>query len=190
MSCEKNSIQKKTDNLHKAIEFAAIAHADQKRKGTETPYIVHPFEVAQVLTSAKCDVDVIIAGLLHDTIEDTDVDIDEIGSLFGDKVAKLVASCSEDKSRSWEERKEHTIKFLAQETDIDVLMLSCADKLANLRSIYSDLNSIGESLWNRFNKGKEKQQWYYKGLINSLVRLEDMPMYKELKETFSDCFYR
>jgi len=95
--------------IHKAIQFATLAHKNQFRKGTNIPYIVHPFEVAQILTDAKCNEEVIIAGLLHDTVEDTDVAIGQIEQEFGHYVAELVSSCSEDKSQSWEERKQHTI---------------------------------------------------------------------------------
>ena len=83
--------------IHKAIEFAERSHEGQNRKGTLVPYIVHPFEVAQILIDAGSDTKVIIAGLLHDTVEDTVVSINDIQEKFGLEVASLVSFCSEDK---------------------------------------------------------------------------------------------
>ena len=100
--------------IHKAIEFAAIRHKDQKRKGTELPYIVHPMEVMQILTENGCDEIVIVAGILHDTIEDTETTYDDILENFGKEIADIVASESEDKSKSWKERKQTTIDRLTE----------------------------------------------------------------------------
>ena len=85
--------------IHKAIEFAVVKHKDQKRKGTELPYIVHPIEVMQILTASGCSDEMIVAGILHDTVEDTDATIDEVRALFGDKVARLVSAESETKAK-------------------------------------------------------------------------------------------
>lgn len=86
-----------------AIEFAAYAHRNQLRKGTEIPYISHPFGVGMILLEAKCNEEVIIAGLLHDTLEDTETTEDDIHSRFGSEVLRLVQGASEpDKHLSWE----------------------------------------------------------------------------------------
>ena len=74
--------------IHKAIEFAVIAHQGQTRKGTDIPYIVHPFEVAQLLTAAGADESVIVAGLLHDTLEDTTITTEDIFHAFGGEVLR------------------------------------------------------------------------------------------------------
>ena len=99
------------NKIHNAIIYAAKKHEGQVRKGTDTPYIVHPMEVMQILTAAGCGEDVIVAGILHDTVEDTDATLEEISALFGEKVARLVAHESEDKSKTWRERKSATILF-------------------------------------------------------------------------------
>ena len=91
-----------TKKIHDAIIFAAKAHEGQRRKGTDIPYITHPFEVAQILMEAGCDETLIIAGLLHDTLEDTEVTAAEIEEQFGPEVLALVDSDSEDKSLSWD----------------------------------------------------------------------------------------
>lgn len=173
--------------IHKAIEFAAIRHKDQKRKGTELPYIVHPMEVMQILTENGCDKTVIAAGILHDTIEDTETTYDDILENFGKEIADIVASESEDKSKSWKERKQTTIDSLPNES-FETQLVCCADKLSNLRSMLWDYQKTGENLWERFRADKENIQWYYNGIIESLSALEDYDMYQELKNTFYKLF--
>ena len=152
------------------------------------PYIVHPFEVAQILFDAGSDTKVIIAGLLHDTVEDAGVSINEIRETFGPEVASFVDFCSEDKMKTWEERKGHTISLLSKVTDINVMMLICADKLSNLKSMESDCQKEGENIWKRFNRGKEKQRWYYKSIIDNLTPIKDTSMYKKLEVAFASVF--
>jgi (p)ppGpp synthase/HD superfamily hydrolase len=174
--------------IHKAIAFASVAHDGQKRKGSNVPYIVHPFEVAQILTSQAASEEVIIAGLLHDTIEDTDVTVDEIALMFGKTVARLVAANSENKALTWEQRKEHTIAYMKNEATLEEMMVCCADKLSNLRSLKTDYNELGEALWKRFHRGKEHQKWYYESLVVALAPLEGYSMYQELVMTFHEVF--
>lgn len=176
--------------LSRAISFASKAHQNQVRKGSKTPYIVHPFETAMILQEADCGTELVIAGLLHDTVEDADVLIDTIKDEFGDKVADLVASCSEDKGLSWEERKRHTIEYIKNMADFDEMLLMCADKLANLRSISIDYDKYKDKLWSRFNRGKNEQKWYYRNLIFALEPLQEYAMYEELKKLYMEIFGR
>ena len=88
------------EDLNRAIIFATERHAGQVRKGTDTPYIVHPLETMLILSNMQADLNVQSAGLLHDTVEDTDTTLEEIAALFGDDVASLVGHHSEDKSKS------------------------------------------------------------------------------------------
>lgn len=155
------------EKLNEAINFAVKKHSDQVRKATTIPYILHPLEVLQILYSMRADTNVMIAGVLHDTVEDTDTTLDEIMELFGSDVAQLVASNSEDKSKSRDERKKHTIAELAN-ADKRVKMLVLADKLSNMRSIAIDYEKSGDELWERFNAPKEKQAWYYSGVQDAL----------------------
>lgn len=146
--------------LEKAIHFATFKHAGQLRKGTTVPYIVHPLETMKILLSMNADTNLLIAGLLHDTVEDTDTSIEEITEIFGADVAALVGGHSEDKSKSWEERKTHAIKVLA-DASRRMKMLVMADKVSNLRSMAADYRAVGDKLWSRFNAPVEKQAWYY-----------------------------
>lgn len=179
--------------LNTAIEFATKKHSGQFRKATTIPYILHPLEVLQILYSMRADTNLMIAGVLHDTVEDTDTTLDEIKELFGDDVAELVASNSEDKSKSWDERKQHTIDELASAPK-RVKMLIMADKLSNIRSIAYDYEARGDGLWKRFNAPKEKQAWYYDGILDALYDMQDIPdcekAYWELTGLFKDVFVK
>jgi (p)ppGpp synthase/HD superfamily hydrolase len=108
--------------------------------------------------------------------------------MFNKKIAELVFSQSEDKSKSWKERKQHTIDELKEITDEDIKIVCLADKLSNIRSISRDYAVLGEKLWERFNAGKDMQAWYYKGLAHSLASLETYPAYREFKELVGKVF--
>lgn len=179
-----------TENLkiHNAIIFATMKHKEQKRKGTDIPYIVHPMEVMQILTSMNCETDVIIAGILHDTLEDTDTSAVEIKNNFGDKVLKIVQTESEDKSKTWKERKQHTIDCLKTESK-ETKLVCLADKLSNLRSIYVDFLNVGNKLWERFNASKENIKWYYESIADALEDdFKDFDTWKELKKLIEKTF--
>lgn len=151
--------------IFNALEFATKAHTGQFRKGTLLPYIVHPVDVMRNLILYNAPTDAVAAGILHDTLEDTLTTIDDLKNTFGDRITELVMGASEpDKSLSWEERKQHTFKFLAQTTDLEQLMVVCADKLSNITSIKQDMDTIGNKIWTRFNRGYNQQKWYYYGL--------------------------
>jgi (p)ppGpp synthase/HD superfamily hydrolase len=81
-----------------ALTLAAIAHRDQVRKGTDIPYIAHPFHVSLILIRHGFGEDLAVAGLLHDVVEDTDVPLERIAAEFGDDVARLIAAVSETKT--------------------------------------------------------------------------------------------
>jgi (p)ppGpp synthase/HD superfamily hydrolase len=155
--------------VFEAIEFAARAHAGQFRKGTELPYILHPLGAARILIERGCPEDVVVAAVLHDTLEDTPVQPDEIRSRFGEAVAALVAGASEpDRSDTWENRKRHTLALL-KEAPVELLLVSVADKLDNIRAIAADLSRHGEAIWSRFNRQRKEQEWYYRSLADAFA---------------------
>ena len=130
-----------------AMEFATKAHEGQFRKGTRRPYIVHPIEVADIVSTMTKDEEVICAAVLHDTIEDcSGITWDVLKLRFGGRVADMVAQESEDKSLSWEERKGATIRRL-KDAPIEVQMIGLADKLSNMRDIDRDYPVLGDELW-------------------------------------------
>ena len=168
-----------------ALEFAAAAHDGHYRKGTQTPYISHPVTVAFILYKQECSCDEVIAGLLHDTVEDTDVTLAEIEEKFGSFIASIVEGCSEpDKSAPWQVRKQHTIDTLVT-APLPVKYVACADKLHNFTTMQRDYQAIGDSFWERFNQNYDHQKWYAHAVTASLFKNIDddniKPMFVELK---------
>ncbi|MDA8227295.1 MAG: HD domain-containing protein [Desulfitobacterium hafniense] len=158
--------------IEKAREIARNAHLGQKRKGTGVPYITHPMEVGDILQSVGCSPEVIAAGLLHDTIEDTNLTLADIEREFNLDVARIVKGCSEPhKCLPWMVRKEYTLKLLKTASS-SIRIVSLADKLQNIRSIKTDLLESGLDLWQRFNAGKDLQAWYYFSLLDSLKPMD------------------
>lgn len=184
-----------------ALQTAWQAHSQQKRKGSEIPYIIHPIEVAIILIENGVEEDLITAGLLHDTLEDTNINKAFITEKFGEHVTELVLAASEpDKLKlnkklgleediaTWKSRKTHTINYIAS-APLEVKLLTCADKLSNIRSMVKDYKVVKNELWKRFNANCSEQRWYYEELVCSLCELSEYEMYKEfvslVKELFS-----
>ena len=167
--------------INKAIEYAVWAHEGQFRKGSRRAFILHPMEVGVIVSKMTSDEEIISAAILHDTVEDSPkVTIEDIQSKFGDRIASMVASESEDKSKTWMERKSRTIQFLKKEAPKEVRFIALGDKLANIRSMVDDYRLIGDELWNRFNmKDKNMQGWYYRSIVESLSSMKDYPQYQE-----------
>ena len=167
--------------FEKAIIFAAKAHSGQKRKGTDIPFMIHPLEVASIVAGITPDEEMMCAAVLHDVIEDCkDVTGEDIRREFGDKVADYVLIESEDKSRSWIERKRHTVDFLKHRAKRPAKVIALGDKLANVRSLARDYKLLGDDLWQRFNmKDKNMQGWYYKGVAEALKEFKGHIYYEE-----------
>jgi (p)ppGpp synthase/HD superfamily hydrolase len=160
--------------IFKAIEFAARAHSGQYRKGTQVPYIVHPLNVGRLLLEAGVSEAVAVAGILHDTLEDAGVTLAEVREIFGDEVADLVAGVSEPpKSEvAWEGRKQELVRRMAGAAP-GVALVEAADKLDNLNSIAADLRRLGPEVWNRFNRPRESQHWFYSAMARALADRAD-----------------
>ena len=177
--------------LEEAVQFAMDAHKGATRKGSNKPYILHPLETVQILASMDADINLIIAGVLHDTIEDTNTTLLDIYDRFGTDVAALVNGHTEDKRQIWYMRKLTTIEALPHET-LRQKMLTLADKLSNMRSMYYDFKKIGDKLWERFNAPKEFQSWCYSKLCDGLEELMNYPetadAYWELTNLYKDIF--
>jgi len=156
------------ESIIRAIYVASKAHLHQNRKSEDLPFITHPFAVGIILSRAGCSEEVIVAGILHDTVEDTPLTLDDIRREFGERVASIVDSASEpDKSLPWEKRKAHTVESIKTAV-LEVKMVVCADKLHNVRTIAAAKREIGEQVWERFRRGREKQEWYYRALAENL----------------------
>ncbi|WP_299094909.1 HD domain-containing protein [uncultured Metabacillus sp.] len=175
--------------IEQAINYAAAAHDGQKRKATNIPYMTHPFAVGMLLQKERCSDDVIAAGILHDTIEDTSVTYEDLEKTFGMRIANLVLAATEpDKSLPWEQRKQHTIEAL-KHADLEEIKIITADKLHNLRSIHADLTAQGEKIWERFSRGKREQHWYYASIVKAISKYRnDFPLIGELEKEVEAVF--
>jgi len=188
---ERPIIRENNGVLEKAIRFAMDAHMGGTRKGSNLPYILHPLETLQILTSMNADINLMAAGVLHDTLEDTDAALLDIYDQFGVDVAALVNAHTEDKRKIWYVRKLTTVTDLPDE-NIRQKMLAMADKVANMRSMLRDHRSIGDELWERFNAPRHMQAWYYSKLSDALSELQNYPetadVYWEMTALYKDLF--
>lgn len=181
-----------TQKIKDAIKFSIKTHEiyqKQKRKGKDIPYVTHPLTVGLILSQARANEDVVIAGILHDTIEDSKpekkVSPEMIAERFGEKVAELVLSVTEvDKELSWEERKAEALEHIKTFSN-DSLLLKSADIIANTSELLEDYARDGEEIFSRFNAPKERlleqsirtiraicDKWPESPLMSDLVGLE------------------
>ena len=174
--------------VSEAIAFAVKAHDGMRRKKSEAPYILHPMEAAVIVGTMTDDQNLIAAAVLHDVVEDADINIEEIEEKFGRRVRELVASETEDKradlppTDTWRVRKEETLTILKNTRDVAVLMVWLGDKLANMRAIYRDWKVEGDALWQKFNqKDVGEQAWYYRTIVRLTERLSYTSAWLEYK---------
>jgi (p)ppGpp synthase/HD superfamily hydrolase len=159
-----------TPRLERALRWAAQCHSGQVRKGSDVPYVEHVLAVALILDRLGFEEDVVIAGLLHDAVEDTDATLDEIRKRFGEAVAQTVGFCSEEKTdgqgrkRPWIDRKRDHLEAMNQ-APVAARGVMLADKLHNLLSIELDLDE-GRPVWSTFNAERERVLWYYRTMID------------------------
>ncbi len=169
----------------RAFLFAAEKHAGQPRKASTVPYIAHLMGVTATVLEAGGDEDLAIAALLHDVVEDCGGApmLKEVRRRFGARVAKVVDGCTDADTYPkppWRERKEGYIRHLKR-ADAGTRLVSAADKLNNVRSILSDYRAVGESVWSRFNGGREGTLWYYRTLLNEFLRHKSNRITRELE---------
>jgi (p)ppGpp synthase/HD superfamily hydrolase len=181
-----------------AVSLAREIHHGQTRKGTDIPYLSHLLAVAGLLMEHRATEDQVIAGLLHDAIEDATtlhgapVTGEHIEALirdsFGDDVADIVLDCSDataDGSGTkppWRARKEKYLAHLAEDASDHAVLVSLADKVHNARAIAQDHDHLGDALWGRFNASSEDTAWYYRRLAEIYARrLPGHPLIHELQ---------
>jgi GTP pyrophosphokinase len=161
----------------RAFTFAAEKHAGQTRKASTTPYIAHLMGVVSLTLEFGGDEDLAIAALLHDVVEDCGgvPMFKEVKRRFGNRVAKIVDGCTDsdtDPKPPWRERKQTYLRHL-KKADADTRLVSASDKLNNVRSILSDYREVGESIWARFNGGRDGTLWYYRALLDEFKRAKN-----------------
>lgn len=168
-----------TERFHKALAYATELHRNQTRKSTTITYISHPIGVASLVLEANGDEDQAIAALLHDIPEDCGGEprLKEILEMFGPRVEKIVRGCSDslvedpEEKAEWKVRKEVHINHL-HDADLDILTVTAADKAHNARSIATDLQNEGPTLWERFNADRNEIIWYYESVFEVLESKE------------------
>ena len=174
-----------SDLVDRAAEYAAVRHRKQLRKGTEdrTPYVQHCFMVGYILERAGFPEEVVAAGVLHDVLEDTDSDLEELKQLFGERVALLVNSVTEqDKALSWEVRKARYRERLGSIPD-EAKAITAADKIHNINSIIISLQK-GNDPWSHFKRGRPAQLDRFRRLLITLKKIWMHPLVDELEERF------
>lgn len=177
---------KKTE-IQKAFDFANEKHANQLRKSMRIPYMAHLYDVAKILAYNNADETTIIAGILHDTLEDTNATEAEILEHFGKEVLEIVKSETENKTLPYIERKQEMIDELANGS-IQTKLVKCADMLSNISDLKQSIAFVGEKAWDCFNAPKETIGWYYKSMLNNMTGIENYRMFKELKQSINQVF--
>ena len=183
-----------TELLDRAIVFAVKAHAGTERRGKGFPYIVHPMEAVEIVSTMTTDQELLAAAALHDTVEDTPVTVEQIRAEFGPRIADLVASESDtfeegvSEEDSWHARKQAAIDRLAKASH-DAKIVALGDKLSNMRTIARDYSIKGDALWSLFHaKDRADHEWHYRGLAESLKELSDTFAYKEFVQLINQGF--
>jgi (p)ppGpp synthase/HD superfamily hydrolase len=174
-----------------ALALAARAHRTQTRKGSDVPYIVHPVHVSAILIRYGLDEETVIAGLLHDVVEDQDVPLARIEAEFGPAVAAIVEALTERKKaggveRPWEDRKRELLDQI-RAAGQQAVAVKAADAIHNVCATADDLRRYGPRIWRHFKRGPDQAVWYYRQIL-AIVRdrLGDHPLAGELQAAVDD----
>ena len=183
-----------TSLLDRAIIFAVKAHAGTERRGKGFPYIVHPMEAVEIVATITPNQELLAAAALHDTVEDTDITIEQIRAEFGERIASLVTSETDvvfegrSESDSWHDRKQAAIDRLAK-VSREAKIVALGDKLSNMRAIARDYAVQGDALWNLFHVNDPKEhEWHYRGLADALRELQDTFAFREFEMLINQVF--
>lgn len=173
-----------TARYDEALAYASALHRTQLRKGTNIPYLSHLLSVSALVMEHGGSEDQAIAALLHDAPEDQGgrATLEEIRDRFGEKVAKIVAECTDCWTRPkppWRERKKAYLSKLPHK-DPDTLLVALADKVHNSRTIRANYRMVGDKIWERFSGGKDGTLWYYRSLVEFFTKAVPGPLSNEL----------
>jgi (p)ppGpp synthase/HD superfamily hydrolase len=176
--------------FREALAYADEVHEGQRRKGTGVPYAGHVLGVCALVLEDGGDEDEAIAALLHDAVEDAGGHerLIDVRARFGERVASIVEHCTdtfESPKPPWRERKEAYVAHL-EEAPPEVLRVSLADKLYNVRTILRGYRELGEALWDRFDGRREDVLWYYRALADLFERRGSGPMVWELSQAVAE----
>lgn len=175
-----------SSGVERAIQVSIAAHAGQTRKGSlDTPYVVHPIHVALLLARHGADEETVQAGLLHDVVEDCEGwSLARVAQEFSPRVATIVGDLTEDKSKSWEERKRWAVEHVAH-MSAESAAVKAADKLHNLSSLLAELRSNADhaQVWSKFKGGRDRTLQMSGDLVGALHARLDSALSRELLAT-------
>ncbi len=177
--------------IERALHVAIAAHEGQSRKGdSSSPYVTHPMHVALMLARFGLDDDVVAAGLLHDVVEDCPGwSVERVQAEFGTHVSGIVAQLTEEKSRSWPERKAQGIAKVPHMSPEAASVKAC-DKLHNLHSLVNQLRASPdpEIVWAKFNGGRERTLEMSRDLVEALALRVDAKIAKALRAALQSLY--
>lgn len=183
-----------TSLFDRAVNFAVKAHSGTERRGKGFPYIIHLMEAVEIVATITPDQELLSAAMLHDTVEDTPVTVDDLRKEFGDRVASIVEAESdvhnegESEHESWHRRKQEAIDRLTA-APMEAKIVALGDKLSNMRAIARDYAQIGDGLWKLFHvTEKSEHEWHYRGLAHALKDLEVTQAYREFVYLIEEVF--
>lgn len=156
-----------SQRLTRAINLATVLHDGQYRKASGIPYSSHVFSVMHLLNHYEASEELLIAGLLHDVIEDQPdrYSFTEMTNDFGPTVTSLVQAVTKNNDLpSWQEKADDYLLKIKQAPS-EAVLLCLADKYHNLLSTIMDYEQVGEKVWQRFHGGKERQMWWHHSIL-------------------------
>lgn len=166
-----------TERLDNAVRKAAWAHEKQHqhRKGSDIPYIIHPFGVMVIASNVTDDEDTLIACLMHDVLEDVDASIYDENKMredFGERVVTIVKDVTkEEDEMDWHTRSRDYLHHLEHKSCDEAVIVSASDKIHNLLSILTDHTTHGDDLWERFStKSSADQLWWYESILEVITK--------------------
>ena len=157
----------KSNIIEKAIRISVEAHKNQTRKGDDLPYIIHPVMVALKLVKHNFQDNVIAAALTHDVLEDTNYPEEKLRKELGDEVLEIIKAVTNDDSLPWEEKKKKYVESVRNSSE-GAKAVAVADKIHNLESLLIAYEEQGQTLWTRFNRGKEQKIWFENEVLKML----------------------
>jgi (p)ppGpp synthase/HD superfamily hydrolase len=164
--------------IERAMRLAVRAHQGQTRKEGDLPYISHPAMVALILARHGFGDEVIAAGLLHDTVEDTEITSEDLRREFGNDVADIVATVTYDDSLSWEDQRRAYIETVRLGSE-GAKAVATADKIHNAESLLIGHGEQGIAMWKHFNAGREKKLWFENAMLEMLQETWRHPLVDE-----------
>lgn len=161
--------------IERAIAIAVDAHKAQVRKTDASPYIVHPFMVALMLTKNGFSDEIVAVGLVHDVLEDSTIPLEQLREELGEEIVEIVRAVTEDTSLPWEERKQKYVEAV-RTADIGAKAVSLCDKIHNLECLIAGHEIQGPAIWQKFNRGKEMKLWFEESMLKMFKETWQHPL--------------